>query len=249
MKAKDYFDLIQNPKASARKKREFIVHTLGAVGCLSLLPLKWKQPEEGYPSTLNTSRGPIRITALYLNQSNRILIDGYDERSDRLRQGIYVPKTDYDAILTFIGSVIHVFCGHCGSCHTFCDARVNPNTGEIASFPDDAFDGGWCNLCCEHVILCDPVRAQTEIGALYLKYKTEHDSEPGRIWGRIMLGTHDEKNVTIDFSPAAITPQNDSVFCYCMGLEQLKALTIPSERGFTLLEVYRMLPAGNTKTI
>ena len=129
--------------------------------------------------------------------------------------------------MTFIGSVIHVFCGHCGSCHTFCDARVNPNTGEIASFPDDAFDDGWCEICGKHVILCDPVRAQTEIDELYLKYKTEHDSEPGRIWGRIMLGTHNEKNVTIDFllRPSHLRTTRYSVTAWVSS--RLKALTIP----------------------
>jgi hypothetical protein len=130
---------------------------------------------------------------------------------------------------------MNVICCRCGSTKVSCGAIINPNTKEFIHYMDDSFHYGWCDDCKTGRPLTDTKEVKSEIDNAYKEYKTVHKEEPLYASCEIIF-TDDEnslQDVVFKLSQD-VDPNDDNIFFYCSGVEDLKSLTGFSTNDFII---------------
>lgn len=131
-----------------------------------------------------------------------------------------------------------VVCSICGEAHVKCAAIVDPNTKKFLEFSDGAFLDGECENC-HNVVLTDPEEVQTDISKRYREHLACEKSEPRFAYCQIVRTDNydgcEGQYIRLDGGP--VDENDDWLIASCNGIEELKAMAVPSgDRDFTLIE-------------
>lgn len=88
-------------------------------------------------------------------------------------------------------------CCKCGSSLVSCGAIVNPNTGEVFDYEENAFNEAFCDDCSESTHIINPDETKGKIRKLYDDFKQLHEKEPtiafADVYFRLLDETHMSK--------------------------------------------------------
>lgn len=131
-----------------------------------------------------------------------------------------------------------VVCSICGEAHVKCAAVVDPNTKKFLKFGYKAFLDGECENC-HNVVLTDPEEVQADIGKMYRKHLNSKKPEPLYAYCQVVRTDNydgcEGQYIRLDDGP--VDENDDRLIASCNGIEELKAMAVPSgDRDFTLVE-------------
>ena len=131
-----------------------------------------------------------------------------------------------------------VICTKCHGTNVSCEAMVNPNTKEFIHFTDDSFEYGWCEDCKTGRLLTDPEEVKSKIEKAY---KEHRKSRKDPLFAFCEIVFSDEENVPRDvlfkLSPN-VGSDDDKIFFYCNGVEELKSMTEFSGNDFIITDFF-----------
>jgi hypothetical protein len=120
---------------------------------------------------------------------------------------------------------MNVICCRCGSTKVSCGAMINPNTKEFIHYTDESFRYGWCEDCKTGQPLTDTEEVKSEIDNAYKEYKRIHKEEPSYAFCAIIFTDDDNSLQDVPFKLSEdAESDDDDVFFYCSGVEDLKSL-------------------------
>jgi len=132
-------------------------------------------------------------------------------------------------ILAPVYSRGEIICTICGGTNVALEGVVNPNTKEVLDYVDGAFNDGRCDIC-GWVILSPVDMTSMEIEGKYQQFMDEHDGQEPTI-------LHCEV-ASSEKGPEDINKVRDEVIRITNGLDGLKALLRPNDRGFVVVDIY-----------
>lgn len=132
-----------------------------------------------------------------------------------------------------------VVCTKCGSTNVSCEAIINPNTKEFKNYTDESFLYGWCDDCKTGVVITDTEEIQNEIYTKFSEFVNENHKEPEIANCRIAWKDGEEGyDVKIQLSVDSNPDEDDDIFFYCNGLNDLKSLATFGGEDFIVIECY-----------
>lgn len=132
-----------------------------------------------------------------------------------------------------------VICTRCGGTNVVCEAIVNPNTGKIIDYFDEAFMHANCGNCKDEVIVTDVDGIKKDIDSMFSRFVERNGREPEYSECQIVWkDTGDDRRVTIKLSLGI--NDDDNVFYYCNGIESLKSLVEYGVRGFIVINCWSL---------
>lgn len=138
-----------------------------------------------------------------------------------------------------------VICSKCGGTNVACEAMINPNGKVFKHFTDEAFAYGYCDDCKTGVVLSDVDDVKKQMDCLYKEYLKLHKREPMFASCEIVWKEPDDsqfsENVIIKLSSEVIEGEDDHIFFYCNGIEELKSLADFSGEDFTVVDFYNFI--------
>ena len=138
-----------------------------------------------------------------------------------------------------------VICTKCGRTNVACEAMVNPNGKVWVTFYENSFANGYCYDCKNYVVLSDVDAVKIPIEHQYKEYLKEHKREPlyascDIVWTDAEKPCSPE-NVIIKLSSEIIESEDDRIFFYCNGIEELKSLADFTGEDFTIVDFYNFI--------
>ncbi len=128
-----------------------------------------------------------------------------------------------------------VICSECHGTKVSCEAMINPNTKEFIHYTDESFNYGWCGSCNKGQVLLDPEGTTASIGKAFGEYKSTHGKEPLYALCQIIYCGDDdllERQFKLSLD---VGDDDDEIFYYCNGIEELKQLAEPSSSDFIII--------------
>jgi hypothetical protein len=128
-----------------------------------------------------------------------------------------------------------IICSKCHGTKVSCEAMVNPNTKEFIHYTDDSFEYGWCDNCGNGQILVDMEETITGIGNAFDEYKLVYGKEPLYAVCRVVFMDDYEPPHSMSFKLSMdVDKEDDDVFYYLPGVEELKSLVESSSNDFLI---------------
>lgn len=138
-----------------------------------------------------------------------------------------------------------VICTKCGGTNVACEAMVNPNGKVFKHFTDEAFAYGFCDDCKTGVMLSDVDDVKNQIDCLHKQYRKLHKREPMFASCEIAWKEHDispqSENMIIKLSTEIVESEDELIFFYCNGIEELKSLADFTSEDFTIVDIYKFI--------
>ena len=128
-----------------------------------------------------------------------------------------------------------VICCKCGSTNVSCEAMINPNTKAFINYTDESFDYGWCENCKTGQPLTDTEEIKLNIDKAVNNYQLTFKKSPLYASCQIVFSDSDDapEDVVIKLS-SDIGDNDDEIFFYCNGIDDLKSLTELSANDFII---------------
>jgi hypothetical protein len=115
------------------------------------------------------------------------------------------------------------------------EAIVNPDTKEFIHYTDDSFGRGWYDSYGNGQVLADTEEIITDIGKSFDEYKLTYSKEPIYAVCRVVLLDDDEPFHDLLFKLSMdVDKEDDKVFYYLPGVEELKSLAESSSNDFLI---------------
>lgn len=131
-----------------------------------------------------------------------------------------------------------IICCKCGSTNVSCEAMINPNTKEFIHYTDESFDYGWCDDCDEGQVLSDADELKMRIDKAFNEFKLKFNKEPLYVLCQIIFKDFSDSHLRGVFKlTTAIRDDDDEIFFYCNGIEELKKLANFSTEDFMITEL------------
>lgn len=138
-----------------------------------------------------------------------------------------------------------VICTKCGGTNVACEAMINPNGNVFKNFTDEAFAYGFCDDCKTGVMLSDVDDVKNQMDCLYKEYLKLHKHEPMFASCEIVWKEYDSpqlsENMIIKLSTEIIESQDEIIFFYCNGIDELKSLADFTGEDFTIVDIYNFI--------
>ena len=133
-----------------------------------------------------------------------------------------------------------VICCKCGSTEVSCEAIINPNTKELINYTDESFEYGWCDKCNDDKPLTDTEEVKKEIDAKLIDFESTFGKKPLYASCQVaFVGTDDPFQDLLFKLSSDVGNDDDEVFFYCNGIEELKSLTELTTNDFIITEIYK----------
>lgn len=134
-----------------------------------------------------------------------------------------------------------VICTQCGSTHVFCEAWVNPNSGDINRFSDDSFNFGDCQNCDQYTILTDVDEVCNVLEYEYRKFKDANQKEPRYLCCNVAKNDNKSKDgVFIQMGSFSTDNPSDcpgTLLATCRDMEELKSWCDKSDKDFVIIGI------------
>jgi len=129
-----------------------------------------------------------------------------------------------------------VICCRCQGANVSCKAMINPNTKEFIHYTDESFYYGWCDDCKTGRALTDPVEVKSKIEKAYKEHR-KSQKDPLYASCEIVFTDEDVVPREVLFKLSLdVGSDDDEIFFYCNGLEELKSMTESSGDDFIVTD-------------